>query len=111
LLQDGKLGIGVFPKGKEILIGGERQDAGVIGIRSCEVFDCKALVRAVPKCANAPVQQFQTMPLWSVLTKTPSGKCETLRGPATVTRDWAMKAGNSGSWLTSPPPGNPAPSI
>ncbi len=30
-----------------------------------EVLACKALARATPKCANAPVQQFQTMPLWS----------------------------------------------
>jgi hypothetical protein len=28
-------------------------------------LDCKALARATPRCANAPVQQFQTMPLWS----------------------------------------------
>src|SRR5208282_5793636 len=32
----------------------------------CEVLACKALARATPKCANAPVQQFQTMPLWSI---------------------------------------------
>ncbi len=62
------LGIGVCPEGEEILVGGERQDA--IGIRSCEVFDCKALVRAAPRYANALVQQFQTMSLWSVLRKT-----------------------------------------
>ena len=29
----------------------------------CEVFACKAFARATPRCANAPVQQFQTMPL------------------------------------------------
>src|ERR1700722_20057628 len=31
----------------------------------CEVRDCKAFARATPRCANAPVQQFQTIPLWS----------------------------------------------
>jgi hypothetical protein len=30
----------------------------------CEVLDSKALARATPKCANAPVQQFQTIPRW-----------------------------------------------
>src|SRR5208282_4374294 len=34
LLQDGDVGVGVFPKGEEILVGGERADAGGIGIRS-----------------------------------------------------------------------------
>jgi len=31
----------------------------------CEVLDRKAFARATPRCANAPVQQFQTMPPWS----------------------------------------------
>jgi hypothetical protein len=31
LLQDGNLGIGLFPEGEEILVGGERPDAGSIG--------------------------------------------------------------------------------
>jgi hypothetical protein len=61
LLKDGTLGIGVFLEGEEIFVDGERQDA--IGIRFCEVFECKALVRAAPRYANALVQQFQTMPL------------------------------------------------
>jgi len=65
-LQDGDVGVGVFPEGEEIFVGGERPNAGRIGIRApCEVFDCKAFARAIPRCANAPVQQFQTMPLWS----------------------------------------------
>jgi hypothetical protein len=29
----------------------------------CEVLACRALARATPRCASAPVQQFQTMPL------------------------------------------------
>jgi hypothetical protein len=31
----------------------------------CEVAACRALARATPKCASAPVQQFDTKPLWS----------------------------------------------
>jgi hypothetical protein len=34
LLQDGNVSVGVFPEGEEILVGGERTDAGSIGIRS-----------------------------------------------------------------------------
>jgi len=34
LLQDGDVGVGVFPEGEEILVGGERTDAGGIGIRA-----------------------------------------------------------------------------
>src|SRR5271170_2302872 len=34
LLQDGDVGVGVFPEREEILVGGERTDAGGIGIRS-----------------------------------------------------------------------------
>jgi len=32
--QDGDVGVGVFPEGEEILVSGERPDAGGIGIRS-----------------------------------------------------------------------------
>src|ERR1039458_7392872 len=34
LLVDGNVGIGVFPERKEVLVGGERPDAGGIGIRT-----------------------------------------------------------------------------
>src|SRR5438445_9483666 len=34
LLQDGDVGIGVFPECEEIFVSGERQDAGGIGIRA-----------------------------------------------------------------------------
>jgi hypothetical protein len=34
LLQDGDVGVGVFPEREEIFIGGERPDAGGIGIRA-----------------------------------------------------------------------------
>ncbi len=32
-LQDGDVGVGVFPEREEILVGGERPDAGGVGIR------------------------------------------------------------------------------
>ena len=32
--QDGDVGVGVFPEREEIFVGGERPDAGRIGIRS-----------------------------------------------------------------------------
>jgi len=47
--------VGVFPEREEILVGGECPDSGGIGIRSCEVLDCKVFARATPRCANAPV--------------------------------------------------------
>jgi hypothetical protein len=50
---------------EEILVGGKCRDAGGVASAPCEVLDCKGLARATPRCANAPVQQFQTMPLWS----------------------------------------------
>jgi hypothetical protein len=65
--QDGDVGVCVFPESEEIFVGGERSDAGRIGIRSLRVLDCKALARATPRCASAPVQQFQTMPVWSII--------------------------------------------
>jgi len=34
LLQNGSVGVGVFPQGEEIFVGGERPDPGGIGIRS-----------------------------------------------------------------------------
>jgi len=34
LLQDGDVGVGVFPEREEILVGGERTDAGGIGVRT-----------------------------------------------------------------------------
>jgi hypothetical protein len=34
LLQDGDVGVGVFPEGEEVFVGGERPDAGSIGLRS-----------------------------------------------------------------------------
>ena len=39
LLQDGDFRVGVFPEREEILIGGERPDAGGIGIRALRQAD------------------------------------------------------------------------
>ena len=38
LLQDGDVGVGVFPEGEEIFIGGHCPDAGGIGVRSLRRF-------------------------------------------------------------------------
>ena len=38
LLQDGDVGVGVFPEGQEIFVGGERPDAGGVGIRALRGF-------------------------------------------------------------------------
>ena len=59
--------IGVLPERKKVFVGGERPDPGSSASAPFEVLDCKALARATPRCANAPVQQFQTMPLWSMI--------------------------------------------
>jgi len=32
LLKDGDVGVGVFPEGEEVFVGGERPDAGGVGI-------------------------------------------------------------------------------
>src|SRR3984885_12493402 len=36
--QDRNVGVGVFPEGKEFFVGGERPDAGGVGIRSMRVL-------------------------------------------------------------------------
>ena len=65
LLQDGDVGVGVFPEGEEIFAGGESRTRTASA--PCEVLDCKAFARATLRCANAPVQQFQTTPLSSMI--------------------------------------------
>ena len=35
-LQDGDVWVGIFPEGEEIFVGGQRPDAGGIGIRSSQ---------------------------------------------------------------------------
>ena len=49
LLQDGDVGVGIFPESQEIFVGGESADTGRIGSAPCEFFDCMALARAIPK--------------------------------------------------------------
>jgi hypothetical protein len=38
LLQDGNVGVGVFPEDEEVLVGGERTDAGSIGVSALRGF-------------------------------------------------------------------------
>jgi hypothetical protein len=63
--QDRDVGVGVFPEREENFVGGEPRTRAAAASALCEVLDSKALARATPRCANAPVQQFHTMPLWS----------------------------------------------
>src|ERR1700757_818589 len=37
-LQDGNVGVGVFPQREKIFVGGERSNAGGIGIRTLPLF-------------------------------------------------------------------------
>jgi hypothetical protein len=70
--------VGVFPEREEVFVGGESTNASGIGIRSLEVLACRALPRATPRWANAPVQQFELKMIgkdfvlssipWTVLT-------------------------------------------
>jgi hypothetical protein len=45
LLQDGDVGVGVFPEGerKEIFVGGERRTRAASASAPCKVLDSKAL--------------------------------------------------------------------
>jgi hypothetical protein len=61
------VGVGLFPEGEEIFVGGERATAGESASAPWESFACKAFARATPRCANATVQRFQTIPLWSMI--------------------------------------------
>ena len=45
LFVDGNVGVGVFPEGEEVFVGGERTDAGGIGICARRVL-CLQGVRA-----------------------------------------------------------------
>jgi len=51
----GMSGSASFQRVRKILVGGERPDAARHRRRQpCEAFDCKALARATPRCADAP---------------------------------------------------------
>ena len=43
LLQDGDVGVGVFPEGEEVLVGCERPDAGGVGIRALRSFSLQGV--------------------------------------------------------------------
>jgi hypothetical protein len=61
LLQDGDVGISVFPKGEEIFVGGERSDPAASASAHGDVLDCKVLARALPRgadCAMKGLLQF-----------------------------------------------------
>ena len=62
LLQVGMSGSAFFQRVRKSLQAARTRAASASAPR--EVFAFKALARATPGCAHAPVQQFQTMPLW-----------------------------------------------
>ncbi len=64
LLQNRNIRISILPKRKKILVSGERPSRRSASAPD-EFLACNAFARATPRCASAPVQQFQTMPLWS----------------------------------------------
>jgi hypothetical protein len=47
LLQDRNLRVGVLPEGEEIFVGGERPDAGGIGVRSPDAPEAKFMLQCV----------------------------------------------------------------
>jgi hypothetical protein len=44
LLQDGDVGIGIFPEREEVFVGSECPDAGGIGVSACEVSCLQGIV-------------------------------------------------------------------
>jgi hypothetical protein len=65
LLQDGDVGVGVFPEREEIFVGGERPHAGSIGISAPRSSHLQGVCTGHAQMRQRSVQQFQTMPLWS----------------------------------------------
>jgi len=43
LLQDGDIGVGIFPKGEEVFVSGKRPNTGSIGIRALQSFRGRSL--------------------------------------------------------------------
>jgi len=63
----GMSGSASFQRVRKSLYAASARTRAASASAACEVFACKAFARATPRCANAPVQQFQTMPLWSMI--------------------------------------------
>ena len=51
-LQDGNVGIGVFPQGEKVFVRRQRPHAGGIASAPCEVLASSALARATPRPAK-----------------------------------------------------------
>ena len=63
--QDGNIGVGAVPEREEIFIRGKGPDAGSIGIRSLRGSRLQSVRPRHSQMRQRPVQQFQTIPLWS----------------------------------------------
>jgi hypothetical protein len=59
----GMLGSASFHSVRKSLSAASARMRVALASAPCEVLASKAFARATPKCANAPVQQFQTIPL------------------------------------------------
>src|SRR5437764_12787751 len=54
LLQDGDVGIGVFPEGEEVFVGSKRPHAGSIGIRSLRGSRLQGVGTSQPQMRQGP---------------------------------------------------------
>ena len=59
LLQDRNIPVGIFPEPEEVfLYTASARMRAASASAPCEVLDCKALARATPRRANAPMGSF-----------------------------------------------------
>jgi len=67
LLEDGNVGVSILPEGEEVFVGGKRTRASSIRIGTTLRFRLQGVCARHSKTRQGPVQQFQTMPLWSMI--------------------------------------------
>jgi hypothetical protein len=64
-LQDGDVGIGIPPEGEKIFVGGERPDAGSVGICTSRSSRLQRVRTRHAQMRQRSCPAVQTMPLWS----------------------------------------------
>jgi hypothetical protein len=65
--QDWDVGVGVFPEGEEIFVGGERPDAGGIGICALRASRLQGIGTSHSQMRQSSGPAVPTMPLWSII--------------------------------------------
>ena len=65
MLEDGNVGVGIFPECEEIFVGRESPDAGSISICAMRKPGRQSIAPGNSKVREGSGQQFQTMPPWS----------------------------------------------